>query len=262
MEPAPPAIGVFDSGIGGLSILREIQAQLPGEDLIYLADQAWVPYGSRPLEQVRERAVTVAGELIRRGAKLVVVACNSASAAALHHLRRVYPEVPFVGMEPAVKPAAEHSDRGVVGVLATAATFQGELYASVLDRHANGVEVHEVAAAELAMLVEDGRFTDAKEALRGLLQPLIAAGIDRLVLGCTHYSFLSDEIRAVMGPEVELVDPSAAVARQVGRVLAAKTQPGRNGQIAYLTTGDPARLGSQLAALFGIDAIVQPVELG
>ena len=129
-----------------MSVLLEIRALLPEEDLVYVADQEWAPYGVRTLDEVRDRSVAIAAELIGRGAKLVVVACNSASAAALHHLREVFPQTPFVGMEPALKPAAENTLKGVIGVLATATTFQGELYASVLDRHANGVEVHEVAA--------------------------------------------------------------------------------------------------------------------
>jgi len=246
-------IGVFDSGVGGLSILREIHSQLPNEDVIYVADQEWAPYGSRSLQGVRDRSVAVAAELIGRGCKAIVVACNSASAAALHYLRVVFPETPFVGMEPALKPAAEHTDKGVIGVLATATTFQGELYASVLDKHANGVEVHEVAADRLAMLVEEGRFPEAKADLEELLGPMLAAGIDTLVLGCTHYPFLEDQIRAVSGPDVRLVDPAPAVARQLRRVLesAGTLNPGGPGATAYLTSADPGRLEAQARALIG-----------
>ncbi len=195
----------------------------------------------------------MAAELIGRGCKAVVVACNSASAAALHYLRVVFPETPFVGMEPALKPAAEHTDKGVIGVLATATTFQGELYASVLDKHANGVEVHEVAAERLAMLVEEGRLPEAKADLEELLGPMLAGGIDTLVLGCTHYPFLEDQIRAVTGPDVRLVDPAPAVARQLGRVVenAGIANDGTGGGTAYLTSGDPGRLEEQARALVG-----------
>jgi glutamate racemase len=135
------SIGVFDSGVGGLSVLRQIQRQFPQENLIYLADQQHVPYGPRPLVQVRQFSEAITRFLLDQGAKLIVVACNTASAAALYYLREVFREVPFVGMEPAVKPAAEQTQSGVVGVLATPATFQGKLYASVVERFANGVHL-------------------------------------------------------------------------------------------------------------------------
>lgn len=264
MELSAQPIGVFDSGVGGLSVLMEIQALLPDEDLIYLADQEWAPYGTRTLDEVRGRSVAIAAELIGRGAKLVVVACNSASAAALHHLRDVFPETPFVGMEPALKPAAENTLKGAVGVLATATTFQGELYASVLDRHANGVEVHEVAASRLAMLVEDGLLEEAEGDLNELLAPMLAAGIDTLVLGCTHYSFLQDQIRAVVGPDVRLVDPAPAVARQVRRVLEERgllnRTPGGGGS-AYFTSGDPGRLEEQARELADYSIAAVRVEI-
>ena len=253
MELSAQPVGVFDSGVGGLSILLEIHALLPDEDLIYLADQEWAPYGGRTLQEVRDRAVAVTAELIGRGCKAVVVACNSASAAALHHLRDVFPQTLFVGMEPALKPAATHSKSGVIGVLATATTFQGELYASVLDRHANGVEVHEVAAERLAMLVEEGRLDEAKGDLEELLGPMLAAGIDTLVLGCTHYPFLEDQIRAVVGPDVRLIDPARAVARQLQRVLENEgiLNRGSGGGTAYLTSADPGRLEDQARLLAG-----------
>ncbi len=153
-SPAP--LGIFDSGIGGLSVLREVRRQLPGERLLFLADQAHVPYGPRPLEEVRNFAEAISAYLISQGAKLIVVACNAASAAALHHLRQVFPQILFVGMEPAVKPAAEHTHSGVVGVLATPATFQGALYASVLERFARGVTVLQDTCSGLVGQIEAG----------------------------------------------------------------------------------------------------------
>lgn len=249
-------LGLFDSGVGGLSILREIRRQLPAESVIYVADQRWAPYGDRTLEQVRARSVQVAGQLIDAGAKAVVVACNSASAAALFELRRAYPATPFVGMEPAVKPAALESKTGVIGVIATAATFQGELFASVVDRHANGARVLTGAATELAALVEDGleRTGEAAAVLEQLLQPMLAEGMDTLVLGCTHYPFLLSTIREIVGDAVAVIDPAPAVARQVGRVLSdagASASRGTRGVVRYHTTLDPDRLATVIRHLTG-----------
>lgn len=264
MDISSQPIGVFDSGVGGLSLLLEIQGVLPDEDLIYIADQEWAPYGIRTLEEVRGRSVAIAAELIGRGAKLVVVACNSASAAALHHLRAIFPDTPFVGMEPALKPAVAHTENGAIGVLATATTFQGELYASVLDRHATGVEVHEVAAPRLAMLVEDGLLGEAENDLKELLAPMLAAGIDTLVLGCTHYSFLHDQITAVVGPDVRLVDPAPAVARHVARVLEERgslNASAGGGGAAYFTSGDPGRLEEQARDLAGYSIAAVRIDI-
>lgn len=262
MDLADHPIGVFDSGVGGLSILREIHSQLPDEDVVYVADQEWAPYGSRALGEVRDRSVAVAAELIGRGAKLVVVACNSASAAALHHLREVFPETPFVGMEPALKPAAAHTDKGVIGVLATETTFQGELYASVLDRHTDGVEVIEVAGKRLAVLVEEGRLDEAKADLEVLLGPMLDAGIDTLVIGCTHYPFLEGQIRDVIGPSVRLVDPAPAVARQVKRVLEGRGIANTGGGgTSYLTSADPGRFEAQAHRLVNYSVNATRIEI-
>ncbi|MCP3977134.1 MAG: glutamate racemase [bacterium] len=264
MDLSSRPVGLFDSGVGGLSILTEVHDQLPDEDLIYIADQEWAPYGSRSIEEVRDRSVAIAAELIGRGCKVVVVACNSASAAALQHLRHTFPDTPFVGMEPALKPAAELTDRGVIGVLATATTFQGELYASVLDRHANGVEVHAVAGERLAMLVEEGRLDEAKGDLELLLRPMLDAGIDTLVLGCTHYPFLDSQIRAVAGPDIRLIDPAPAVARQLRRVLdeadLRNSTLGAGGTV-YLTSGGPGHLEDQAASLIGYTIAAVRVDI-
>lgn len=249
-------IGFFDSGVGGLSILREVAQRLPHEPIVYVADQAWSPYGRLEIEAVRERAFVVTERLLDAGAKLVVVACNSASAAALHPLRARYPQTPFVGLEPAVKPAALRSKSGVVGVLATAATFQGELFATVVDRHASDVEVISCVGDGLAAIVEeDGAGTaGARELLTGYLGPMVDAGMDTLVLGCTHYPFLIADIEAVVGNQVEIIDPSPAVARQVARVvldadLAARRE--REPDRRYVTTGDPERFAYMVARLLG-----------
>lgn len=247
-------IGIHDSGVGGLSILREVRRLLPGEDILFVADQAHVPYGPRSIEQVREFTLGVARFLIAQDVKLIVEACNTASAAALYSLRETFPGLPFVGMEPAVKPAARDTQTGVIGVIATEATFQGELYASVVGRFAQDVRVETAACPEFVMLAERGE-TDspaAHDAIRRRLQPLLDSGIDQLVLGCTHFPFLKAAIQSVTGPGVTLVDPSPAVATQVGRVLRAREAlngTGTPGTVTYYTSGDPRAFRDVLAAL-------------
>lgn len=223
-------IGVFDSGVGGLSVWLEIARQLPTESTIYLADQAHVPYGSRSLSEVRAYSEAITQFLLARRSKMIVVACNTASAAALHHLRRVFPEVPFVGMEPAIKPAAQHTRTGTVGVMATPATFRGELFSSLLQRYGEHVKVLTQVSPGLVEAVERGELdTPETEALlRRSLAPLLDADIDQLALGCTHYPFLRPLIERVAGPGVTVIDPAPAVARQVARVLA-QAKLSRNG---------------------------------
>ena len=254
----PRPIGILDSGVGGLSILREVRAQLPAENVIYLADQAHVPYGTRPIEQVRAFTEGIVRFLLAQQAKLIVVACNTASAAALLTLRTTFPHVPFVGMEPAVKPAAEATRTGVIGVLATEATFQGKLYASVVGRFARDVRVETQTCPEFVTLVEAGHtHTDAaRAAVRRRLAPLLRVGIDQLVLGCTHFPFLADVLRAEAGPGVALVDPSAAVARQVERVLRAREaahMTSAHGKLCCYTTGDVPAFRRVLRTLLGAE---------
>jgi glutamate racemase len=247
------SVAVFDSGVGGLSVLREIRRLLPEADLRYVADQAHAPYGERTLDEVRERAVAVSGHLIDRGAAVVVVACNSASAAALRHLRAVYPATPFVGMEPAVKPAALSSRRSVVGVLATEATFQGELFSSVVDRHARDVAVIARACPGLARAVEDLDLTDPElhRLLASYVEPVVARGADVLVLGCTHYSFLARQVAAIAGDGVQVIDPGPAVARRVAAVAADSGGASGSGGLDLATTGDPGAFSSQVERLLG-----------
>jgi len=260
MSAAP--VGVFDSGVGGLSVLREIRRQLPQESLLFLADQRHVPYGSRSLEEVRAFSQAITHYLLEQGAKLIVVACNTASAAALYHLRAAFPGIPFVGMEPAVKPAAEQTQSGVVGVLATPATFQGELYASVIERFASGVAVLQDTCPGLVSQIEKGELdTPATRAiLENALAPMLAQGIDRVVLGCTHYPFVIPLIQETVGPAVEVIDPAPAVARQVGRVLEARglrTTESTPGRVRYLTSGAPSQLEALLPRLLGLRATVE-----
>jgi glutamate racemase len=185
-------IGIFDSGVGGLSVLRVIRERLPAQAVLYLADQAHVPYGPRPMEEVYAFSEAITRYLLGQGARLIVVACNTASAAALYPLRAAFPDIPFVGMEPAVKPAAEVTHSGVVGVLATPATFQGALYASVVERFASGVTVLQDVCPGLVGRIEAGDLDgpQTRAILEKALRPMLARGMDTVVMGCTHYPFV------------------------------------------------------------------------
>lgn len=244
MDRSAP-IGIFDSGIGGLSVARAIRRALPHERLLYIADQANIPYGERRLEEVRRLSEGITRLLIAQGAKLIVVACNTASAAALKPLRARHPGMRFVGMEPAVKPAAEHSATKVVGVLATSATFQGELFASVLERFAQGVEVIQQACPGLVERIEAGDLEGPRteQMLRGWLEAMLERGIDALALACTHYPFVLPLIERICGPGVRVIDPAPAIARQVERLLGENglaAKEGSSGGLHAITTGDPA----------------------
>lgn len=254
------SVGIFDSGVGGLSVLTELAALAPGHPVVYLADQAWAPYGERSLDEVRHRSVDIARYLIDEGCDLIVVACNSASAAALHHLRDVFPDVGFVGMEPAVKPAASQSERGIIGVLATDATFQGELYASVVDRHANGAEVVEQACPGLAEAIERVGIEagETRSLVDRYVTPLRDAGVDTIVLGCTHYPFVLKAIEETAGSGVVVIDPAPAVARQTLRLLGV---PRTDGATVFQTTSDADVFAGQIRSLLGVDASPEEVTI-
>lgn len=242
-ETARHPIALFDSGVGGLSILHEVRRQLPAEHLIYFADQAHVPYGPRPLEEIRTFARGAVRFFLQHRAKAVVIACNAASAASLHHLRERFPDLPFVGMEPAVKPAAEQTYNGIIGVITTKATYQGELFASVIDRFAAGVKVVTQVCPDFVTLVEEGQIDtpEVYQAARTYLRPLLDAGIDQLVLGCTHFPFLTPVLAQVAGPQIAIVDPSPAVARQTARITAdARNPSGEPGTATFFTSGSAA----------------------
>jgi len=234
-------LGMLDSGVGGLSILREVRRQLPAEDIIYFADQGHVPYGPRPLEEIRTFTRGITRFFLQFDAKAVVVACNAASAASLHHLRDVFPDTPFVGMEPAVKPAARQTRSGVIGVITTKATYQGELFASVVSRFASDIEVVTQVCPDFVTQVEAGQLDSPalRRTAEVYLAPLQAAGIDQLVLGCTHFPFLTPVLQDILGPQVEIVDPGPAIARQTGRVIADMQNASEYaGQVRYYTSGD------------------------
>ena len=224
------AIGVFDSGVGGLSVLREIRNQVPDSPIIYLGDQFHVPYGPRELDEVYSLSKVITQFLLNLGAGIIVIACNTASAAALFPLREEFPDIPFVGMEPAVKPAAEKTHSGKVGVLATPATFQGKLYNSVVERFAKNVKIYQNTCSGLVQEIEKGNFSgiETRNILENALYPMLENEIDSVVLGCTHYPFVIPLIKEIVGPNVTVIDPSPAVAKQTIRILSKDIDPGAN----------------------------------
>lgn len=236
------SIGIFDSGVGGLSVLRAIRHELPNEGLLFLGDQAHVPYGSRPRDEIRDYAFAITEFLLAQGAKLIVVACNTASAVALHDLRQAFPDVPFVGMEPAVKPAAETTHTGKVGVLATPTTFAGELYASVVERFAQDVQLFQSTCPGLVAQIEAGDLDGpvTRQILVEALEPMLAEGIDTVVMGCTHYPFVIPLIESITGPGVRTIDPAPAIARQTRRLLTERDllNPDQSqGKLRFYTSG-------------------------
>jgi len=257
-------IGIFDSGVGGLSVLRALRVQAPNEAIIYFGDQGHVPYGPRPMEQIQSFSEGIVKFLLDQKAKIIVVACNTASAAALKYLREKFPAMSFVGMEPAIKPAAEHTTTGVVGVLATPATFQGALYASVVERFGAGVELLQSACPGLVQQIEagdlDGKST--REILEDALIPMLGKNIDTVVLGCTHYPFVIPLIEQIVGEKVRVIDPAPSVARQAKRLL--ETQGMLNpsearGDVRFFTSGNAPVMQSMLPMLLGENGTVKSV---
>ena len=262
-----PLIGVFDSGVGGLSIVRELLAELPAHPLLFAADQAHLPYGVRANSEIRQFVDSIARWMMGQGAQVIVLACNSASAAALHTLRADYPDFPFVGMEPAVKPAAQNTRSGVIGVLSTHATASGDLFRATAARYAADVRVIAQPAPELVRLVEMGTWNtdEGKGVLRRAITPLLDAGADQIALACTHFPFLIDALREIAGDGVTFVDPSPAVARQTRRVLDSLSLLRESGQPprhTFHTTGDPDRLRQMIHRLIGIETSVKPLVWG
>ncbi len=215
------AIGILDSGMGGLSVWGELHRELPRESLIYFGDGANCPYGDRSPSEILSFVESGVERLMECGVKMVVVACNTATAVAIEHLRQRFP-IPFVGMEPAVKPAALSTRSGVIGVLATRASFSGSLYLANEARYGQQVRIIRAVGEGFVELVERGveLSPEAEEAVRRVVEPLIAEGADRIVLGCTHYPFLKEQLRRVIGErDVEVIDPAPAVARRAAWLL-------------------------------------------
>jgi glutamate racemase len=238
---------------------------MPTENILYFGDQGHIPYGPRPMKQIRDFSESITKFLLERDAKLIVVACNTASAAALQHLREKFPDVKFVGMEPAVKPAAERTQTGKVGVLATPATFQGALYASVVERFANGVILFQNTCNGLVQQIEKGNLNgpETRKILEDALYPMLEKNIDTVVLGCTHYPFVIPIIEEIVGENVRVIDPAPSVAKQVQRLLEAGdaiNESPSKGMVKLFTSGNPDLLKSQLPLFLGESGDVKKVE--
>lgn len=246
-------IGIFDSGLGGLTIAGHIRRLSPTSDLLYFGDRARAPYGPRSSEEVREFSSEITRRLLDHGTGVIVVACNTASAAALHPLRDEFPDTRFVGMEPAVKPAASHTSSGVVGVVATAGTLNGPLYESVVARFGAGVTILSAACPDWVDLVEAGemRTQRSAEAVARCLEPLLDQGADRIVLGCTHFPLLEEDIARIVEGRAEIVDPGPAVAQQTIRIASELGINRGDGRLAIQLTGDSR----------GLDAVIELVGL-
>ena len=230
-------IGIFDSGVGGLSVWKEILKLMPDAHFLYVSDGAYCPYGPRPAEEVIERARAITKFLINRGSDIIVVACNTATAAAIDTLRREF-DIPFIGMEPAVKPAILNSKSGVVGVLATKGTFGGRLYSNTLHKYALGAKVLEQIGDGLVELVERGEYKgdNVNILLHKYIDPMVKEGADHIVLGCTHYPFLIKEIEKITGERIAIVDPAPAVAKHLLELII-----NRYGSVDDSVNGDISR---------------------
>ena len=239
-------IGIFDSGSGGLSVYRELIKVLPKEQYHYFSDNAHCPYGEKSPLYIRRRGRYITEFLLDKGANIIVVACNTATAAAIAALRADYPDVPFVGMEPAVKPAALGTKSGVIGVLATAGTLKGSKYLNTRGRFEDDVTIVEHVGQGFVELVENGILDgpEAESVVRASLEPLLRAGADTIVLGCTHYPFLQPLIEHLSGPGVRVIDPAPAVARQTVHVLEQRGVPTGQGpfSVQLHASGDPSPL--------------------
>ena len=243
--PAPCHIGVFDSGVGGLSVLRALRAAMPGAQYSYLADSAHAPYGEKSEDEVRQRSLAVARWLHDAGAQLLVVACNTATALAIEPLRHLYAHWPIVGVEPGVKPALAASISGHVAVLATPGTLASERFARLLRSQAGAHRVHALPCPGLAAAIEspEPQALGLEALLDDIVRRVQATGADRVVLGCTHYPFVADGLQRRLGPQVHLIDTADAVARRVGHLMPQAGQLAAvGGALRLFTTGDPNTL--------------------
>jgi glutamate racemase len=257
-------IGVFDSGVGGLSVLREIHAMLPAQPLYFIADQAHVPYGKREMSEIRDFSFAITDYFASMGIKMIVVACNTASAASLQDLRKEYPGLTFVGMEPAVKPAIQTTHNGIVGVLATPATFQGKLYNTLVEKFAKDVKILTHTCPGLVEAIESGKlsYQSTRLILQQALLPMIDKGADTIVLGCTHFPFVVPTIKNIVGPNINVIDPSPAIAKRVSSLLNELDllkRSSQNSDITYGTTGEPEKFKNIVRSLLKID--ISPVHL-
>ncbi|HXU94609.1 MAG TPA: glutamate racemase [Gallionella sp.] len=258
------AIGVFDSGVGGLSVLHHIRRTLPNERLIYVADSGHVPYGDKPPEYIEQRSIALTRFLAEQGADAIVIACNTATAAAAATLRSRF-GMPIVAMEPAVKPAVAATRSGVVGVLATIGTLESARFAALLEKYAGDVEIVTQGCPGLVEQVERGDLSgpETRALIERYTAPLLARGADTLILGCTHYPFLAPLIREVVGADIALVDTGEAVARHLQRRIQGEL-PGHvpgGASAQFWTSGDAAQASRIMSALWGEPVAAEPLPL-
>ncbi len=243
-------IGVFDSGLGGLSVLKALRARLPQAELLYVADSAHAPYGERDEDFIAQRSQVLCRFLLDQGAQLIVVACNTATAAAIHHMRTLHPDVPIVGVEPGVKPAVARSPGGVIGVLATPRTLDSQKFKDLVARHGRLARIVTQPCPGLAAAIEHARLDDPalKSLVRRLAAPLRECKVDTVVLGCTHYPFVRHLFADEFGPDVDIIDTAEAVADQAARLSASLPAKGaRTSQMQMWTSADPAHLDAVVA---------------
>lgn len=261
MAPNRQPVGIFDSGIGGLTAAYAIIQRLPQEQIFYYGDNARLPYGPQAAETIRAYSAEITAFLLQQGCKAIVIACNTATAAALSFLRERWPDIPFIGMEPAVKPGALATRSGKVGILATAGTFKSQRYASLMHRFARDVVLLENPCTGLVERIEAGQLNGSgtESFLRRILQPMLDAGADTFVLGCTHYPFVQPLIEKITGPGSAVINPAPAVARQLQRVLEERRllSPQRQGPHRFFLSGAKGRFEELAGRLLGFEVEVE-----
>ena len=252
-------IGIFDSGVGGTSIWREIHKRLPNEHTIYLADSKNAPYGPKGKEKIIDLSVKNTELLLEKGCKIIVVACNTATTNAIRHLRKTY-NVPFIGIEPAIKPAALRTESGTIGILATKGTLSSELFHKTADLYSNGVKIIEQVGEGLVPLIENGKIKspEMEKLLKLYLTPMFHANIDYLVLGCSHYPYLIPKLQSLLPKHVTIIDSGIAVARQTEAILTKhdlSTQEETRGDCIFYSNGNTEILNDILQDEFSVEAL-------
>lgn len=252
-------IGIFDSGVGGLSVLQHVHQLLPHEHILYIADSGYAPYGCQDDSFVEQRSRVITEHLIAQGAKAIVIACNTATASIIESFRQQY-GIPFIGIEPGIKPAIAMTKNGHIGIMATTGTLSSTRYSELRQRFGDSVKVHNQACPGLADQVEAGLLDDpdTMQLLKKYLSILEKKQVDTIVLGCTHYSFLITQIKKIMGPSIQLVDTSYAIAEQLERVLEQEKSKNKavSGSINYYTTGSIDNIKSTINSLLGYEVSV------
>ncbi|MFC3625059.1 glutamate racemase [Vogesella amnigena] len=259
-------IGMFDSGLGGLSVWRQLVRALPHESVLYLADQGYCPYGGRSQDEIIARSEVITDYLLAQGATLLLIACNTATSAAVRHLRAKHPALPIVGMEPAIKPAVQATQSGRVGVLATRATLAGSKFRELAEQFREHAQIVSQPGDGFVELVESGDLASqqARDTVGRALAPLLAAGVDHVVLGCTHYPFLAPLLRELLPAQIDLIDPSDAVVRQTARLLDQHQLAAPADAVAqyrFASTGDTASMQTFMQQILGRSDVVEYLPL-